>query len=549
VVGLTDVLLELLDGEADGLPEQDVVARARARLGPGASRGPVTKALARDPRFVKGDRLGKPIWRIGEDVERDRRAVRAINQGHDDASHGLGIPVDAARPLDGLGLRDWQVDAFATWVGGGCRGVVEAITGAGKTRLAIAAVRAALARGGRVLVLVPTLDLQDQWGKELRTFIPGAKIGRLGGGGDDDLHDNHVLIATPHSAAAVDVDLPPGALGLLVADEAHRYGAPTWGAALRDAFQMRLALTATYERSDDGLIDVLGPYFGGIIHRYGYADAKRDGVIAPFRVGLVGTSLDGHEQQAYDKADARIKQLRGALLGQGWPRNPLEMIARAAAVVGANAGTPPGRASREVADARGFLAALRERRDVAAQAAGKLDVVRIVAPALLDRRTLVFTDTVEQAEQATKVLVAAGVVAEEIHGSLDSKRRKIRMAQFRNGNLQCVVAPRVLDEGVDVPEADVAVVLAAFRSRRQMVQRLGRVLRVKEDGREAALLVVHATGTREDPAKGAHEDFLGEVRDVAREVVLMDADSGPGAVIGFVVGGDTGGRRLSVPQR
>ncbi|MFT5563598.1 MAG: superfamily II DNA or RNA helicase, partial [Myxococcota bacterium] len=132
---------------------------------------------------------------------------------------------------------------------------------------------------------------------------------------------------------------------------------------------------------------------------------------------------------------------------------------------------------------------------------------------------------------------------------LDSKRRKIRMAQFRNGNLQCVVAPRVLDEGVDVPEADVAVVLAAFRSRRQMVQRLGRVLRVKEDGREAALLVVHATGTREDPAKGAHEDFLGEVRDVAREVVSMDADSGPGAVIGFVVGGDTGGRRLSVPQR
>jgi hypothetical protein len=199
VVGLTDVLLELLEGEADGLPEQDVVARARARLGPGASRGPVTKALARDPRFVKGDRLGKPVWRIGEDVELDRRTVRAINHEHDDASHGLGIPVDAARPLDGLGLRDWQVDAFATWVGGGCRGVVEAITGAGKTRLAIAAVRAALARGGRVLVLVPTLDLQDQWGKELRTFIPGAKIGRLGGGGDDDLHDNHVLIATPHS--------------------------------------------------------------------------------------------------------------------------------------------------------------------------------------------------------------------------------------------------------------------------------------------------------------------------------------------------------------
>jgi superfamily II DNA or RNA helicase len=120
------------------------------------------------------------------------------------------------------------------------------------------------------------------------------------------------------------------------------------------------------------------------------------------------------------------------------------------------------------------------------------------------------------------------------------------MAQFRNGNLSCVVAPRVLDEGVDVPEAEVAVVLAAFRSRRQMVQRLGRVLRVKQDGREAALVVAYATGTREDPANGAHEDFLAEVREVAREVVTLDADAGRAAVVGFVVGGDTDARQLRI---
>ena len=536
---LSEALLDVLEGERDGLPERAVVAGVRDRLGPRATRGPVVRVLRGDDRFVEVDVLGRTAWRLADDVTVDRAPVR-------DARDALGVPVDAQRPLDGLGLRAWQVDAFATWVERGCRGVVEAITGAGKTRLAIAAVRAALARGGRALVLVPTLDLMDQWASELRRWVPSARIGRLGGGGDADLHDHHVVIATPHSAAAVAVDLPRGALGLLVADEAHRYGAPTWGAALRDAFAMRLALTATYERTDDGLVEVLGPYFGGVVHVYGYADAARDGVIAPFRVGLVGTALDEHEQRAYDLHDARVKQLRSALLGHGWPRHPLEMIARAATVVGAAQGTPPGRASQEVGDARAFLAALRARRDVAAQSAGKLDVVRLVAPALLDRRALVFTDTVEQAELAAAVLAEAGVAAEELHGGLTDRRRRIRMQQFRNGDLSCVVAPRVLDEGVDVPEAEVAVVLAAFRSRRQMVQRLGRVLRVKEDGREASLLVAYATGTREDPANGAHEDFLAEVRDVAREVVDLDADAGPGAVVGFVVGGDTDARELRV---
>jgi superfamily II DNA or RNA helicase len=315
-----------------------------------------------------------------------------------------------------------------------------------------------------------------------------------------------------------------------VADEAHRYGAPTWGGALTDDFDMRLALTATYERNDDGLVEVLGPYFGGVVARYSYAEAARDGVIAPFRVALVGTGLDPSEREAYDELDAQSRRFRRELVGLGYPRAPLDLIARAAAVVAAAPPPGSGPPSRELTAARGYLSSLRGRRDVAAQAAGKLEVTRLLAPALVDRRSLVFTDTVAQAEQATRLLARAGVAAEEIHGQLADRRRAIRMAQFRNGNLRCVVAPRVLDEGVDVPEADVAVVLATFRTRRQLVQRLGRVLRVKPDGGEARLVVAYAKGTREDPEDGAHEDFLAEVLPVAREVTTIDADARPDAV-------------------
>lgn len=499
---LADAAAAVLADHPDGLALPHLVKAVKRSAG--GSRAALERELARDGRFRRRDVLGRATWQVVDAP--DEPAPTA--------------PVDPQHPLDGLALRDWQVDAFAAWATAGCRGVVEAVTGTGKTRLAIAAVRACLARDGRVLIIVPTLDLLAQWRRQLRELVPHARVGQLGGGQADDLHDHHVVIATPHSAAAVPVDLPEGAIGLLVADEAHRYGAPTWGEALKPDFAMRLALTATYERNDDGLVDVLGPYFGGVVCEYGFAQAAADGVIAPFDIEFRGVALTDGERRAYDQADQRVREHRRELVSHGLPKSPLELIAAAAALSAQAEGRPNTRVSRQVVAARAFLSALRGRRDVAAQAEAKLAAVRAVGPQLAAEgtRTLVFTDTVEQAEQAAVALRACGVPAEEIHGDLPGDTRRIRLAQFRNGNLQAVVAPRVLDEGVDVPDAELAIVLAAFRTRRQMIQRLGRVLRLKPDGRAARLIVVFAEGTREDPDQGAQEEFLAEVVGVARSV-------------------------------
>jgi superfamily II DNA or RNA helicase len=83
----------------------------------------------------------------------------------------------------------------------------------------------------------------------------------------------------------------------------------------------------------------------------------------------------------------------------------------------------------------------------------------------------------------------------------------------------------VLDEGIDVPAADLAVILAASRSRRQMVQRMGRVLRRKPDGRLARFVVVSVEGTVEDPAHGAHANFLDEITTVADSLRSFPAGS------------------------
>ena len=96
--------------------------------------------------------------------------------------------------------------------------------------------------------------------------------------------------------------------------------------------------------------------------------------------------------------------------------------------------------------------------------------------------------------------------------------RRIVLSRFATGDLQAITAPQVLDEGVDVPAADLGVILAASRSRRQMIQRMGRVLRPKPDGRRARFVIVYVAGTVEDPANGAHEGFLEEITPVADRV-------------------------------
>lgn len=492
----------------------EILAAVRRTGGGRVTRSAVERALAIDPACVDVEELGRTRWRLDAATDLADSAGGPDGGPSGPAAGPAAVDATASRAgLDALALRDWQAQALAAWSGPG-RGVVEAVTGSGKTRLALAAVRLVVERGGVVLVLVPGLGLLDQWVRELRPIVPGGRVGRLGGGTADDLHDHPVVVATPQSAGPLPIEPPHGRPGLLVADEAHRLGAPTWADALKPGFALRLALTATFEREDDGVTDVLAPYFGDVVHRYGYAQAARDGTIAPFALGLVGVPLTAAEQERHDTLDGRVRRLMGGLAAAGGlPREPRALIAALSAIVGEAERT--GRDGPQVRAAREYLATVRERRALAAGAARKTDVVAALAPTLAAHRTLVFTDTVEQAEGVVATLRRGGAAAASVHGGLDDRQRRARLARFGRGELVALAAPRVLDEGVDLPDADVALALSAFRTRRHLVQRLGRVLRRKTDGRGAHLILLHASGTLEDPARGGHHGFLAQVEGVA----------------------------------
>ena len=104
---------------------------------------------------------------------------------------------------------------------------------------------------------------------------------------------------------------------------------------------------------------------------------------------------------------------------------------------------------------------------------------------------------------------------------MNKSERSLILNEFKQRKIQAIAAPRILDEGIGVPEADLGVIIAASKERRQMIQRMGRVLRLKKDGRKAQFLITYVEGTSEDPCQGAHEAFLDEILPIARKVAYF----------------------------
>ena len=137
----------------------------------------------------------------------------------------------------------------------------------------------------------------------------------MGAGAADSLLSHDVLVAVVNSARAKDLR-PIRQGGLLVADECHRYGSAVNQLALDPRFGRRLGLSATYAREDNGNLAWLDPYFGGTCFRLGYERAVADGIVARFRVVLLGVQFSSSERAAYEKLTKLMGAWRGRLVSQ-----------------------------------------------------------------------------------------------------------------------------------------------------------------------------------------------------------------------------------------
>jgi superfamily II DNA or RNA helicase len=364
-------------------------------------------------------------------------------------------------------------------------------------------------------VLVPTRELQHQWVRVLGEQLPpGTLIGRLGDGGEDSLTTHDVVVAIVNTLRSTDVR-PIRPHGLLVADECHRYGSEFNRLALDERFDRRLGLSATYARDDEGHLAWLDPYFGGTCYRMGYQRAIADGVTARVAVALVGVAFSVGERAEYEELTEIMAKAAATLIGRhGVPADPVSEFMRVMHALADRSNDHPATGL-----ARRYRQAVTERRRLLGEASGKADMLDALAPALRAAdRTIVFTQTIEMSKLAARRLIRNGVPTGVVHSRLPTKDRHAVLDRFASGDIPVITAPRVLDEGIDVPTADLAVIMGASRSRRQMIQRMGRIMRRKPDGRRARFAVLFVEGTIEDPTRGAHEGFLVEITDVADDV-------------------------------
>ncbi len=396
-------------------------------------------------------------------------SMRAEGTAINDEARAFGeIAIHSARQVAPYPHQTQAIDA---WKAAGRRGVVILPTGAGKTLVAQMAMQCT---PRTTLIIVPTLDLMHQWyAGLLETFGGSPPVGLLGGGSRDE--DSPILIAT-YASAAINAERLGNRYALLVFDEVHHLPADfTRVIADYSIAPYRLGLTATMTR-EDGRDRDLEKLVGPVVYRRTPEELAGQ-ALAPYDEVQIRVKLSQSERERYQELIAvrngflKREHIRLGTI-EGWQR-----------FVRASGGSAAGRSA---------MLAHREARAVAFGTGAKLDVLEDLLRKHAGERTLIFTD-----DTATVYRVAAELLLPAITHLTPIKERHETLALFRVGTYPVLITSRVLNEGVDVPEASIAVVLSGTGTEREYVQRLGRVLRPMA-GKRATLYELIAEETSEE---------------------------------------------------
>ncbi len=359
-------------------------------------------------------------------------------------------------------LRPYQEAALCAW-SRDRRGLLVLPTGSGKTRVACAAIAQVRAPA---LCLVPTRALMHQWCTEIAKHYAG-RVGRLG---DGHRELASITVATFESAYR---GMPRfgDRFELLVVDEVHHFGSGVRDEALEMcAAPHRLGLTATAPEAEAQrrVTDLIGP----CVCELGVRDLCGTW-LAEFESVVLRLRLSADEQRQYDHARATFRRVydryRAAVSTGTW-RDFATLAVRSA-------------------EGRAALAAFRASRRVTSYPESKRAAVGTLLRRHWEQRVLVFTS-----DNATAYAIAREHLIMPITCDIPRREREAALSAFRSGALRALVSAQVLNEGLDVPDAEVAIIVGGVRGRREHIQRVGRLLRPAPDKHAVVYdLVIHGT--------------------------------------------------------
>lgn len=395
---------------------------------------------------------------------RERLEKRFGRRFHDDlpVMPRISWPAVALPPL-----RTEQSDATAAWKSASGRGQVIMPTGTGKTEVALAIMAE---KATSTLVVAPVRDLMYQWHRRILRGL-GYDAGIVG----DALFNIKPVTVTTYDSATIHMAELGSQFGLVIFDEVHHLpGQWRREAAILCAAPLRLGLTATPERTD-GLHKDLDRLIGPVVYRMKFSEA-RGKRLADYEVVRIPVALMPEEERLYEKAALAVQtfilERQKEKKGYNWQD------------LCGESGRDPG--------ARKALKAFFFRKAIEDRAAEKLRVLEDIFRLHPGERVMVFAGSNAMALDVSRRFLVPTI--------LSHTRKKERLAVlegFAAGRFPVLVANQVLDEGVDVPAAKVAVVIGGLGSTRQATQRLGRILR-KSGNSAATLYEVVTANTREE---------------------------------------------------
>ena len=375
------------------------------------------------------------------------REARARGLEVDDAVGSARLPAPPP-PIDAPRLRDYQAHALAAFEAMARAGVVVLPTGSGKTLLACAAIASA---STSALVLVPTCALMEQWRLVLARVF-GGNVGVVG----DGTFELASLTVITFASAFQRLDVFGHRFGMIVVDEAHHFATGFRTEALEMCTApYRLGLTATPPIPGTPAADRLRTLLGPVVYERTAADFAGTH-LAPVAFQRYTLDLAPDERAAYERDSAPFLELRRALLR-------------------ANPGLDWAGCVRHVSRMPGGRTVLAQMRNAAAIATLPRAKRVLVADLLREHqgeRILVFAATADDAYRLGLELLAPVITAET-----PRLERQAILEAFRQGAVRALISARVLNEGIDVPDASVAVVAGGTLGAREHTQRIGRVLR------------------------------------------------------------------------
>jgi len=364
-------------------------------------------------------------------------------------------------------LRSYQQDGLNKWRSAHMRGIIVLPTAAGKTYVALKAIDLLKTQ---TLIVVPTLDLMDQWRRRVRDHL-NVEAGAVGGG------ENRVemITACTYDSAYLRAEALGNRFMFVIFDEVHHLASPSYmQIAEMYIAPYRMGLTATYER-EDGRHMLLPRLVGDPVHTMDVEELAGEH-LSPYVHEKIYVELTSEEQRHYDE---EMKVFRNYLKEKGISLRSAEDFRKFIMMT--------GRDRR----ARKALLARNHALKIALNSKSKLAALAELLEVYKDQKMLVFTLHNDLVYRVSRRFLIPAIT----YQTSREERREI-LRDFRSGEYTAVVTSQVLDEGVDVPDASVGFILGGTGSKREYVQRLGRILR-KVKGKKARLVEIVSKETVE----------------------------------------------------